>query len=264
MNIGSYTFEEFKVLAGKFHGYPAPGLLIGGYMVELAKSGLPPDTIFDALVETSKCLPDAVQLLSLCSYGNGWMRVLNLGRYAVALYDKYTGLGVRVHLDLDKLSNWPEIRAWYLKEKPKKEQDTPRLFREIEEAGWNCCSSGEILMPDWYLRKHSMGDIVPCPACGEAYPARDGAICRGCQGESPYRLPDTNGRNGARDPYLRAVPVEQAVGGKALHDMTQVVPGGAEEPRLSGRTGAHCGGCLPPAADGAAACLRPGACQNGR
>jgi len=42
MNIGAYTFEEFRRLAENFHGYAAPGLLVGGYMVELAKRHLPP------------------------------------------------------------------------------------------------------------------------------------------------------------------------------------------------------------------------------
>jgi len=111
VNIGPYSFEEFLDKAAAFHGNPAPGLIIGGYMVERAKSLLPDGTLFEALVETPKCLPDAVQLLSLCSTGNGWMRVLNLGRYAVTLYDKYTGQGVRVHLDLAKLEAWPEIMA---------------------------------------------------------------------------------------------------------------------------------------------------------
>ncbi|NMC49480.1 MAG: trehalose-binding protein, partial [Desulfovibrio sp.] len=111
MNIGSYTFDEYVVMAAAFHGNPAPGLLIGGYMVELAKGALPEGTIFDAVVETPKCLPDAVQLLTLCSYGNGWMKIVNLGRYALALYDKYTGEGVRVWIDPAKLSMWPEIKA---------------------------------------------------------------------------------------------------------------------------------------------------------
>jgi formylmethanofuran dehydrogenase subunit E len=39
--IGPYSFEEFKERAAAFHGYPAPGLLIGGYMVEMARRGLP-------------------------------------------------------------------------------------------------------------------------------------------------------------------------------------------------------------------------------
>lgn len=232
MNVGSLTFLEFKEKAAAFHGYPAPGLLIGGYMVELGKSQLPPETIFDVVVETPKCLPDAVQLLTLCSYGNGWMRVLNLGRYALALYDKYNGLGVRVYLDLKKMEAWPEMISWFLKTKPKREQDSDRLFAEIEDAGWNCCSMQRIRMPQRYLEHHSMGEIIPCPACGEAYPGRDGAICRGCQGESPYCDPETPQTCDA-GMYMRPVPVEQAVGKKALHDMTQIIPGKEKDPAFS-------------------------------
>ena len=103
MNIGSYTFQEFKRLAENFHGYAAPGLLIGGYMVEMAKARIPEGTLFEAVVETRKCLPDAVQLLTLCSAGNNWMKVHNLGRYAVSLFDKHTGEGVRVSVDPAKL-----------------------------------------------------------------------------------------------------------------------------------------------------------------
>ena len=64
MNIGSYTFQEFKRLAESFHGYAAPGLLIRGYMMEMAKARIPEGTLFEAVVETRKCLPDAVQLLT--------------------------------------------------------------------------------------------------------------------------------------------------------------------------------------------------------
>ena len=117
MNIGSYTFEEFKRLAENFHGYAAPGLLIGGYMVELAKSRIPEGTLFEAVVETRKCLPDAVQLLTLCSAGNNWMKVHNLGRYAVSLFDKHTGEGVRVSVDPARLDAFPEIRGWFLEGK---------------------------------------------------------------------------------------------------------------------------------------------------
>jgi len=233
MKIGPYTFEEFKEIAAGFHGFAAPGLMLGGYMVEHAKEQLPPDTIFDALSETGKCLPDAVQLLTLCSIGNGWLKVLNFGRYAVTLYDKYSGAGVRVHLDLGKLAPWPEIRAWYLKEKPKKEQNLEQLYAEIEEAGWTCCTSQPVLLPERFLKRHSMGVIVPCPACGEAYPERDGAICRGCQGESPYCPPQGACPDPQGDPLLRPVPVEQAVGKKALHDMTRIVPGKSKGPAFT-------------------------------
>ncbi len=235
MNIGEYTFEEFKEMARKFHGYPAPGLLIGGYMVAEAKSRLPEGTLFEAMVESAKCLPDAVQLLTLCSVGNNWMKVLNLGRYAVSLYDKYTGEGFRVAVDTTKLDAWPEIRDWFLKLRPKREQDTERLFQEIEAAGIGICSVAPIVMDPKYLAHAHMGAVHVCPACGEPYPGKDGAICRGCQGEAPYlRQGPAEGQEIARrGPELRAVAVEEAVGGKALHDMTQIIPGQTKDAAFS-------------------------------
>ncbi|HWR03488.1 MAG TPA: FmdE family protein [Humidesulfovibrio sp.] len=238
MNIGPYTFEEFKAKAAAFHGYPAPGLLLGGYMVELARRQLPEGTLFDAVVETSKCLPDAVQILTPCTLGNGWMKVLNLGRYAVTLYDKYTGTGVRVWLDLDKMAPYEEIRGWFLKLKKKADQDTDRLFREIEDGGENLCSMAAVQVDDRFRKHKSMGRVGICPICAEAYPPSDGAICRGCQGEAPYGQPGCETPAGARcetaphakaqadaGPQLTAVPVSEAVGHKTLHDMTRIVAG---------------------------------------
>lgn len=233
MNIGPYTFQEFKDMAKAFHGYPAPGLLVGGYMVELAKSRLPEGTLFEALVESPKCLPDAVQLLTLCSMGNGWIKVLNLGRYAVTLFDKYTGEGWRVWIDPARLADWPEIAGWYLKRTPKAEQDTQKLFAEIEEAGDAILGAAAVRVNERFLGKGSMGDIGVCPACGEAYPTSDGPLCRGCQGENPVtsrldeifeasrKLDDAD--NDWTPPV--AVPVTEAIGRTALHDMTRVVPG---------------------------------------
>ncbi len=222
MNIGPYSFEEFKAKAAAFHGYPAPGLIIGGYMVELARRQLPEGTLFDAVVESPKCLPDAVQILTPCTVGNGWVRVLNLGRYALALYDKYTGVGARVWLDVDKMGPYDEIRSWFLKLKKKADQDTDRLFAQIEAAGDSICSLAPIRMDDRARGHKSMGRVGVCPICAEAYPASDGAICRGCQGEAPYALTQAQCEE---MPRLTAVPVEDAVGHRALHDMTRIVPG---------------------------------------
>ena len=49
MSIGSRTHEEFMEEARAFHGYPAPGLIIGGYMVELAKRHIPEGVLYDAI-----------------------------------------------------------------------------------------------------------------------------------------------------------------------------------------------------------------------
>jgi formylmethanofuran dehydrogenase subunit E len=224
MDIGQHSFQEFKSKAAAFHGYPAPGLLIGGYMVEMARRQLPEGTLFDAVSETAKCLPDAVQILTPCTVGNGWLRVLNLGRYALSLYDKYSGTGVRVWIDQKRLEPYQEIKAWFMKLKKKADQDTERLFREIEDAGDTLCSMAPVQVDELFRRHRSMGRVAVCPICQEAYPALDGAICRGCQGEAPYGQaacgqPDRPG------PMLTAVPVTEAVGKKTLHDMTRIVPG---------------------------------------
>ena len=229
MNIGEYTFEEFKQKAKEFHGYPAPGLLIGGYMVEAAKARLPEDTLFEAMVESGKCLPDAVQLLTLCSAGNNWMKVKLLGRYAVSLYDKFTGQGFRVAIDQEKLEAWPEIKGWFMKEKPKAEQDTDALFAEIEAAGDTICSIRPVTIDKRYLGHGHMTSIDVCPVCHEAYPGSDGSICRGCQGEAPYvTMEDATCTDDA--PQLRSIPVDKAVGKQALHDMTGIEPGESKGP----------------------------------
>lgn len=227
MNIGPHTFQEFKDMAAAFHGYPAPGLLIGGYMVEMAKAALPEGILFEAVVESRKCLPDAVQLLTPCSTGNNWMKVVNLGRYAVSLYDKYSGEGVRVSVDLGKLKAWPQIEGWFLKLAPKKDQDTPRLFQEIEDAGDTILRLEKITIHKRLLGHAHMARIEACPICREAYPTSDGAICRGCQGEAPYERLDRETITETHRP--RRVPVAEAVGKTALHDMTRIVPGQSKE-----------------------------------
>lgn len=235
MNIGEYTFQEFKERAREFHGYPAPGLLIGGYMVEAAKARIPEGTLFEAMVETGKCLPDAVQMQTPCSTGNNWMKVKLLGRYAVSLYDKFTGVGVRVAVDQKELEKWPEIKSWFMKEKPKAEQDTDKLFDEIEQAGDTICSIRPITLSSKYLGHGHMSSIDVCPVCGEAYPGSDGSICRGCQGEDPYATMGNNECSGdapqtREEAPLKAVPVEDAVGKTAAHDMTGIEPGKSKGP----------------------------------
>lgn len=186
MNIGRYTFAEFQERATALHGYPAPGLLIGGYMVEAARARLKESVLFEAIVETPKCLPDAVQLLTPCSTGNQRMRVINLGRYAVTLFDKYSGNGFRAYLDLEKLDPWPEIRGWFLKLVEKEDQNPDRLLAEIEAAGDSICTTVPVQVAPQFLGRSHMSAIARCPVCREAYPAGDGAACRACQGQSPY------------------------------------------------------------------------------
>ncbi|MBU1002181.1 MAG: trehalose-binding protein [Proteobacteria bacterium] len=228
--IGPYSIDQFIEAATRFHGYAAPGLVLGGFMVDAAIKALPDDTLFDAISETSWCLPDAVQMLSPCSIGNGWLKILNLGLYAVCLYDKFTGKGVRLWLDLDKVEPDSEIKTWLLKLKPKPEQDSKLLRRQIIEAGASLCSMRDVQIRPEQLIKRSKGRVVPCPICKEPYPAQFGAICRSCQGESPYV--DSPNAEFLAEPDLVATLVQKAIGGSPLHDMTRIEPGVSKGPEF--------------------------------
>ena len=59
MNIGAYSYEEYVHLVKAFHGRLDPGLIAGGFMVDLALKSLPQGESFGAVCETPSCLPDA-------------------------------------------------------------------------------------------------------------------------------------------------------------------------------------------------------------
>jgi formylmethanofuran dehydrogenase subunit E len=196
MKIRSYTFEEYVERVWTFHDFAAPGVVIGGFMVDLAYQLLPGEGLYNALSETPKCLPDAIQLLTPCTLGNGRLTVINVGRYALTLYEKFTGEGVRVTLNPARIEGWSEIKEWLFKLKPKKEQNYDLLMRQIEEAGTGICRSETVRVAPRFLERKRRGEIGVCPTCGEPYPLADGARCHGCQGEALYAESDMDKRRG--------------------------------------------------------------------
>jgi formylmethanofuran dehydrogenase subunit E len=186
MEICSYTFEEYIEMVQDFHGFFAPGVIIGGFMVDLAYRQLPADGLFDAISETPKCLPDAIQLLTPCTIGNGWLTIINVGRFALTLYDKTTGQGIRVFIDAEKLELWPPIKNWYFKLVSKKQRDAEALINAIREAGAAILGFRPVTVPQEIIQKRRRGTFAVCSRCKEGYPAADGLICRGCQGELIY------------------------------------------------------------------------------
>ncbi|HLZ19072.1 MAG TPA: formylmethanofuran dehydrogenase subunit E family protein [Smithellaceae bacterium] len=187
MNICNYSYEEYLNQVKSFHGNLAPGLIIGGFMVDLAMKNLPEGEFFDAICETPVCLPDALQILTPCTFGNGWLSVAPFGKFAVTLYEKYNGKGIRVYLDMEKLKAWPEIHDWYLKKKKKHEQNPELLLAQIKEAGHGLLSIQNVQVEPEKIRRKKLGPVAVCPVCNEAFPARDGDKCRSCQGETPYK-----------------------------------------------------------------------------
>ena len=187
IRIGDYRLNDYLTLVEKFHGSVAPGMVMGGFMVDFAIYNLPKGEFFDAICETKSCLPDAIQLLTPCTTGNGWMRVMNFSRYALGLFEKTTGEGVRVYLDPQKILDWPEVYNWFYKLKPKKEQNHTALVQEIIDAGYSLFSLQKINLKPEMLTKNAHSDkIINCSCCGEPIRSSMGNVCPACRGEDPY------------------------------------------------------------------------------
>jgi formylmethanofuran dehydrogenase subunit E len=189
IHILDHTFEEYLEIVKRFHGAEAPGVVIGGFMVDTALRDFPDGVLYGTICETRSCLPDAIQLLTPCTIGNGWLKIIPLGRFAICLYDKENYEGVRVFLDAKKLEAWQEIKAWFFKLKSKEEQDREDIIREIGDAGASILSMQRVkVRPERAARVHKE-KIATCLRCHEAYPSADGELCLACQGGNPYQFP---------------------------------------------------------------------------
>jgi len=197
--VAGMSLEEYVEKVRAFHGYAAPGMILGGFMVDVAIKHLPQDILYDAICETQKCLPDAIQLLTPCTLGNGWLHIINLGRFALSLYEKRRGEGVRVFVSPPKLERFPLLWSWFMKKGPKDQRDLGKLVEAICQVGPLVISLQKVKLQEKFLKRRRHRDFALCPRCKESYPVDDGPVCLGCQGQAPYE--ETSG--GTRFPtYL--------------------------------------------------------------
>jgi formylmethanofuran dehydrogenase subunit E len=95
----------------EFQTAPAPGVLIGAYMVDYAMEllGATPDQKLYAVCETPKCLPDALQAAAHCTTGNNRLRIVPIGKFAITMNrasDSPVVDAVRVYVDSEKLKKF--------------------------------------------------------------------------------------------------------------------------------------------------------------
>ena len=184
--ISCTSFDDFIETARSFHGCISPGLMIGASMVELARHSMGRTQHYHALCETDRDLPDAIQILTPCTAGNGRLHILDLGRFALTLFRPQTGKGVRIYLDFEKTAGWPHIRRWTLHIPEHDERELVRLEHEIRKASISILSTTTVHMRTLFLENLSCEPMATCISCGEPHPARTGDLCRACAGQSPY------------------------------------------------------------------------------
>ncbi len=177
--------EDFLAAIGAFHGWKAPGLVIGGFMVDLAQELIGPGVETDAVVESRHCLPDAIQIFTPCTVGNGWLKILDWDKFALCLYDRHGLKGYRIWLDIEKLGKYPNLYNWYMRLVPKKSLPLELLLDDILAAGRAILSYQAVTMTGLYQREKKSETGI-CPSCKEAYTLTQGDRCRACQGEAYY------------------------------------------------------------------------------
>ena len=173
------------VRLSEFHTYPAPGVLIGAFMVDYALEllGVAPDRKLYGVCETPKCLPDALQVMACCTTGNNRLRVVPIGKFAITLNaptESEVAEAVRVYVDLEKLKQYPTIDTWYANS-PAYDKHTmkDRLQDEIFRAGRNILSFERVRV---LVTKKKKWTSVTCPCCGETVPDYliEGDRCGAC------------------------------------------------------------------------------------
>jgi formylmethanofuran dehydrogenase subunit E len=169
----------------EFHTYPAPGVLIGAFMVDYALEllGVTPDKKLYGVCETPKCLPDALQVLAHITTGNNRLKVIPIGKFAITMNLPSEGPkadAIRVYVDREKLKKYPTVDLWYANS-PAFDKMTMKgkLFDEIFSAGRNILSSERVRVP---VNKKKKWKSVTCPTCGESVPDYliEGDRCGAC------------------------------------------------------------------------------------
>jgi len=168
------------------HGSPAPGLLIGAFMadyaLELLGTGPEAGKIF-SVCETPKCAPDALQIIAGSTTGNGRLKIIPIGKFAVTLNaatDSPTADAVRVYIDMEKLKKFPVIDCWYANS-PSYDKHTMdvSLQEQIFRAGREILSYERVRVR---VTKKEKWKPVTCSCCGEPVPdyLAEGDRCGAC------------------------------------------------------------------------------------
>ncbi len=200
MNKGGVTSQlQQEILnVSEFHTYPAPGVLIGAFMVDYAREllGVTPERKLYGVCETPKCLPDALQVMAHCTTGNNRLKVVPIGKFAITLNtpsDGETADAVRVYVDQKKLKSYPIVDIWYANS-PAFNRNTMKgqLFDEIFRAGRNILSSEKVRVT---VKKKEKWFSVTCPCCGETVPDYliEGDRCTACGSMKYYERIPING-----------------------------------------------------------------------
>lgn len=195
------TPEQFDAMTEKvfaFHTKQAPGIPIGIVMLDFARDLLGPvKGKINVVAETQACLSDVIQVMIGCTVGNRYMRVLkDVGRYALTLFDRADGRGIRVFVDLAKIdpTKTPETYRFFCRRRDPavqaggsaREESGRKIIEEFKTLGRTILGFQRVQLKQF--GKPPMLPAETCPGCGETFLQRDAGHlrCDVCAGLADY------------------------------------------------------------------------------
>lgn len=176
----------------RYHGFPAPGIILGAYMADLAleKLGAEPGDRLFAVAETAKCVSDSIGVITGCTPGSSKFLLFNTGRISLAIgRDDGSGIArcVRAYVAHERTKGYPALRAWYFNE-PEAKGNLPALLEDILVAGRDILGWERVDVP--IPPKDDSWKQAICASCGEMVPDKMlvGDKCRACSDESCYLI----------------------------------------------------------------------------
>lgn len=185
------TLADYLRKADK-EGQPRSGIILGIRMVLRAMKELQIDDPAEvhrqlvAFVETDRCLPDAVELVTGCRLGNRTLKFRDLGKMAVTFLDLRNDHAVR--LAARETANQRALEVFRGLEK---EEALTRAYREWPEEELFSWQPVAVELPAEERPGYRAPRVV-CAECGEGISfnrevARAGRpLCRSCAGERYY------------------------------------------------------------------------------
>ncbi|MCB2190797.1 MAG: hypothetical protein KQI62_04485 [Deltaproteobacteria bacterium] len=177
--------QDFLVKLEEFHGHISPGTVMGGFLLDAAWNILGDTPYINVVVETTVCLPDSVQALTPCTMGNGFLQMLDWGKFALTMYDRMSLQGARAWVSAQGIEDYPLVAGWYLRRPEGKGVEKTRVVQEIMEGGHGLVQSRAVTMKA-PLKDQEHVPTIACPSCGEYYPSRQGGLCPSCAGQAYY------------------------------------------------------------------------------
>lgn len=183
--------KKIVELAIGLHGHLAPGIALGIRMSEIALDKINANKLQKHLIgicETSRCLADAMQVVTGCTLGHGNAFVEDYGKLALTLANSLTNEGVRVALAEDAYKFSDLMDKWMMRKgrlTHKEEDELGMQLLEMDEKYFNIQRVKINLKP-----KFESSDIVKCAECGDLIPiglTKEG-VCKVCTGEGYYSV----------------------------------------------------------------------------